>query len=265
MTMSFHENTESHDSFSDKIDLQPANPSTQPVCLIPGGRGHLGKTLIARWAYERAQNDGRLVLLADGDRTNQSLRGYFKNASFPPSADPAAVQIWLESEIEQAAAKRKSIIIDFGAGDLTLKKMATELALAQTLEEMGLRPVALYCVGADPDDLSALFSLYEAYAPPSIIIAFTTFSLPRHVSPVEALETITHRHPDLGRILDQGAEIIPVPVLTCAHKLSDRRMNFHEAASGEGPDPLGPFDRQRVTTWLRFMQDAFAPVAHWLP
>ncbi|MFT8347145.1 hypothetical protein [Gluconobacter oxydans] len=246
-------------------NLSDCDKSSKPICLIGGGRGGRGKTSTQRWLYERAHNAGRSVLLADGDHTNQSLRGFFPEASSPPSAEPAAVGAWFEAEIERASTTAQSLIVDFGGGDQTIKKMSRELSLVESIQEAGLTPVALYCIGGDPDDLGALYSLYDAFAPPATLIVFSRFALPSHIDAVSWLETAVSQHEPFQAILNAGAELVPVPTLSCAHRLSERRLKFFDALSGAGSNPLGVFDRQRVQTWMREMETSFARVTHYLP
>jgi hypothetical protein len=57
-------------------------------------------------------------------------------------------------------------------------------------------------------------------------------------------------------------------VKAAAKAVEDRRIGFRPAMNGEAPERgygLGPFDRNRVWHWLAAMDDAFAPIASWLP
>ena len=59
-----------------------------------------------------------------------------------------------------------------------------------------------------------------------------------------------------------------MPRLHAAKAVEDRRIGFRPAMNGEAPEQgygLGPFDRSRVRHWLAAMEDAFAPIASWLP
>ncbi|GEM16993.1 hypothetical protein NBRC3293_1490 [Gluconobacter oxydans NBRC 3293] len=172
---------------------------------------------------------------------------------------------WFEAEIERASTTAQSLIVDFGGGDQTIKKMSRELSLVESIQEAGLTPVALYCIGGDPDDLGALYSLYDAFAPPATLIVFSRFALPSHIDAVSWLETAVSQHEPFQAILNAGAELVPVPTLSCAHRLSERRLKFFDALSGAGSNPLGVFDRQRVQTWMREMETSFARVTHYLP
>ncbi|GBQ24141.1 hypothetical protein AA12717_1704 [Gluconacetobacter sacchari DSM 12717] len=203
--------------------------------------------------------------VADADHTNQTLRGFVSDAVSPPSADPVSVQGWLEDELASAAATNTSIIVDFGAGDQVIANLAREVTLVEAIKEIGLQPTAVYFIGADPDDVATVEMLLHSFAPTATIIAYARHVVARHVDPSVALRSLIERSNMLSALLDGDARLVPVPVLSCAHKLSERRVGFLDAMSGHGPEPLGPFDRQRVTTWWRAMETAFTPVLHWLP
>jgi hypothetical protein len=52
--------------------------TTLPQFIVPLGRGARGKSWWARWAIERAQSQGREIVVADADRTNPTLSSYFE-------------------------------------------------------------------------------------------------------------------------------------------------------------------------------------------
>ena len=53
------------------------NASENPRAVFAVGRGGRGKTVAYRWMVDRALNQGRDVIVADADRTNQTLAAFF--------------------------------------------------------------------------------------------------------------------------------------------------------------------------------------------
>jgi hypothetical protein len=53
-----------------------------------------------------------------------------------------------------------------------------------------------------------------------------------------------------------------------AREIERKRLSFAQARDGlapEGTSPIGVYDRSLVRSWLQQMEEAFAPVAGWLP
>ena len=224
----------------------------------------------SRFAAERAFNNGRALTLADADRTNQTLAAYFPDVVSPPSADPKTIAAWFDKLIEEHIERRRSLIVDFGGGDLVLKTVAKEIPLVTFIEEHGIMPVALYFVGPDPDDAAYLVSMErdKLFAPKATIIVFNEYSVPDHMPEAEAFDQTVFMHPVIAQVLDRGGEIVRMPTLRAAHEIDRRRLSFFDAADGKtkgGLPPLGLMDRQRTATWLRQMEESFATVRHWLP
>ncbi len=72
------------------------------------GRGSRGKTMLCRWMIERALDAGRVPVVADGDRTNQSLARAFSGVLSPPSADDADVREWIAGLVEALLIERRT-------------------------------------------------------------------------------------------------------------------------------------------------------------
>ena len=244
--------------------------SSEPRLIVPLGRGSRGKSLWTRWAVERAQSEGREVVVADADRTNPTLAGYFEGVVTPPSADDRDVREWLASFIEAQIAGRFTAVLDLGGGDLVLKRIAREIQLVPFLREHGIRPVAVYLLGADPDDLAYLRDV-EAdglFAPEATVIVFNEALVPIHRTPSTAFGETVQGHAILAKTLDRGAKLVWMPRLEPAQEIDARRLTFAAAEASqvkEGQAPIGPWKRQQIALWRRSMEAAFAPVADWLP
>jgi hypothetical protein len=256
---------------TDTRDNVPAPAaSSEPKLVVPLGRGSRGKSLWARWAVERAQSEGREVVVADADRTNPTLGGYFEAVVTPPSADDRDVREWLATFIEAQIDARFTAVLDLGGGDLVLKRIAREIQLVPFLREHGIRPVAVHLLGPDADDLAYLRDVETdgLFAPEATVIVFNEALVPSHRTPSTAFTETVQGHPILAKTLDRGAKLVWMPRLEPAQEIDTRRLTFAAAEVSkvkEGQTPIGPWKRQQITLWRRSMEAAFAPVADWLP
>lgn len=240
-----------------------------PKLVVPLGRGSRGKTFLARWIIERANSSGRGVVVADIDRTNATLSEYFEGVVNPPSADDRDVIDFLSSFFEQQIEKRFSGVIDFGGGDLVLKRMAREVNLVEFLAQYKVDPVAVHLIGPDRDDLAYLHSVEqgEIFAPSSTILVLNEALCPPHRTPLAYFESTIRNDPILVRAVQRGARLVRMPALEPAGELDRRRLSFAAAERGDdgGSHGIGPWKRQQIATWRRAMEAAFAPVSDWLP
>ena len=233
------------------------------------GRGARGKTWLARWLIERAQNAGRAVVVADADRTNATLSAYFDGVLTPPNADDADVHDWFVALTEQQIEERFTTLLDFGAGDLMLKRVAREIGLVPFFGAYGIEPVAIHLLGPDRDDLAYLRDVEEGglFAPKATIIVLNEGLVPAGRSAKAAFGPVLD-NPILNAALARGAKAIWMPRLIPAHEVDERRLTFAAAVAGrikEGQRQIGPYNRELIKNWLRAMEQNFAPVAGWLP
>ena len=144
-----------HDDAVAELERAPvASTAENPRAVFAVGRGGRGKTVAYRWMIDRALNQGRQIIVADADRTNQTLAAFFgKLVVSPPSAADDDMCPWLDGLLEKAISERQSLIVDLGGGDQLLKHAAMELGLTEFLERNSIIPVVLHFAGADSDDL----------------------------------------------------------------------------------------------------------------
>lgn len=248
----------------------PASPPHIPSLIVPQGRGGRGKTWWIRWAVERAQSQGREVVVADADRTNATLSAYFDGVVKPPSADDRDVREWLAAFVEQQIENRFTAVMDFGGGDLILKRVAREIGLVEFLVGHGIRPVAVHMIGPDRDDLAYLQDVETdgIFAPDATILVLNEALVPPHRTAASAFAETVQSHPILEQTIARGARLVTMPRLEPASEIDMRRLTFTAAEAGrvrEGQAPIGPWKRQQIARWRRAMEEAFAPVADWLP
>ena len=70
---------------SSSAAANPKPEASAPKLILPVGRGSRGKTFLARWLIDRAQMQGREIVVADADRTNPSLAGYLNGVQRRPA------------------------------------------------------------------------------------------------------------------------------------------------------------------------------------
>jgi hypothetical protein len=250
---------------ADVAQLDHPSPATtnRPKAIFAVGRGRCGKTVAYRWMIDRALKQGRELIIADGDRTNQTLGAFFPNVESPPSAADDTMRPWLDGLIERAINQRKSLLLDLGGGDLLLKQTALELDLPGELAQHGVTPVVLHFIGADTDDLAYLRVTERKglFAPEHTAVIFNVGVVPAGVSPEAALEKHTRDPALMGALERGGSHLIVMPRLVCMTVVDDARLRFSEAVYPK----IGLMNGSRVRLWLRDMETAFDPIASWLP
>lgn len=251
------------------IEPRPADATARPKLVVPLGRGGRGKTWWLRWALERAQNAGRLVAVADADRTNATLSAYFDGVLTPPSADDADMRDWFIAFCEQLIERHLTALLDLGGGDLLLKRLAREVGLADFLDSHGIQPVAVHVIGPDRDDLAYLRDLEtdRLFAPQATLLVLNEALVPLGRSTQAAFGGVLD-HPIFQDAVKRGARPVWMPRLVPAHQVDGRRLTFAAAEVSrvkQGQDPIGLWDRQMIANWRRAMEENFAPVADWLP
>ncbi len=220
-------------------------------------------------AAERAQDQGRSIVIADADRTNATLGAYFANVLTPPSAEDADMRDWCIALCERQIADRFTVLLDLGGGDLILKQLTREIELAGFLEANGVQPVALYPIGPDRDDLAFLRDMEEGglFAPKATILVLNEGLVPSNRSVQTAFQPILE-HAIFQAAIARGARAVWMPRLVPAHEINDRRLTFAAAEAGQvknGQTPMGLWNRQLIAKWRRDMETNFAGVAEWLP
>jgi hypothetical protein len=244
----------------------PEQPN--PKLILPLGRGHNGKSFWTQWMIDRAQTQGREVVVADGDRTNPSLAAYFEGVLTPPSAEPDDMEDWFSAICEQQAERRFNTVIDLGGGDQLLKSLARRIDFSEFSKYFGVDLVAVHLLTPDIDDLAFLRDL-EAdglFAPEATIVVLNEGRTDGRRSFDSAFKAVLD-HPVFLATVKRGAKPIAMPRLSCASELALRRLTMSTAESGRSKDalpPLGPLKRQTIARWLRDMERSFAPVAAWL-
>ncbi len=230
------------------------------------GRGRTGKTTLIRWMAEKASTASAPVVCIDMDRTNAALTSYIEGVQRLPTVDDTAGVQWLQRGLDAIARSGASALVDLGGGDTILMKLVEEVpSLAGMLGEAGLEVVLVYLLGPQPDDLSPLATFAElGFAPRATVLVLNEGLLGPGVPPDTGFDVL-RRHSIFRKAEAAGAPIVRFPRLSPAAEIERRRVHFAQARDGQGPAPLGPFDRARIRHWLERMDEEFAPLGSWMP
>jgi hypothetical protein len=242
------------------------NIGDQPRLIIAAGRGKVGKSVTLRYAIERCIQRGGTPVIADADRTNQTIAAFFPGAIKPPSAEDDDVNDWLNALLDRQIAERTTAYLDLGGGDLTLKKWARELDLAAFVSGYGITPVLLHLLGSDVDDLAYLRDLETVFAPPHTAIILNEGMVPSGRSAAAAFAPVVS-HPVFTAAVARGAVVTKIPRLGPMQLVDRRRQSFQDAADGKdkpGHDVMGPTMRQMVAMWLRDVDQSTQGISSWI-
>jgi len=265
---------------------QAAGPLTAPELLsrlvFTFGRGTRGKSFWARWAIDRALNAGRDIVIGDFDRQNQSLRTLYGDArcTVPAGAEDADVEEGLRDLAEAAMEQPRTGIVDFGAGDTTLRRVSRKLGgFARFLEENRVGCTAVHVFGPSLDDLAVLKDLEPqpkardelerqgVFAPRSTILVLNEALVPPGSSPERSYKPLIS-HPVFQAAVERGAVPVFMPRLDVAREIELKRLGFIAAEAGQpGPDGtrIGPWNRSLIRTWRQTMETIHQDVLGWLP
>ncbi len=229
-------------------------------------RGRTGKTTLIRWMAEKAATASAPVICIDMDRTNAALTSYIEGVQRLPTVDDTAGVQWLQRGLDAIARSGASALVDLGGGDTILMKLVEEVpSLAAMLGDAGLEVVLTYLLGPQPDDLSPLATFAElSFAPRATALVLNEGLLGPGAAPATGFDVL-RRHSVFRKAEAAGAAIVRFPRLSPAAEIERRRVHFAQARDGQGPAPLGPFDRARIRRWLERMDEEFAPIASWMP
>ncbi len=234
------------------------------------GRGKTGKTTGIRWAAEAAVANGRSLLMADMDPTNDTFSKYFGGVLRPPEAsEPAIALKWLDKLLQHALQQGMSLLVDLGGGDTTLRRLVTQLPdLVAMFEAQGFAVIMLYAIGPQEEDLSPLATLQSLGLRPTATAIVLNEAMIEVGDTRESAFARVFGHSAFRAAVDRGAVPVWMPRLLAAQQVEIRRLHFRDAADGQvgqGTSPLGPFDRSRVLNWLQAMDANFAGIKTWFP
>jgi len=242
--------------------------ASAPVLAVGLGRGSSGKSTGLSEVIWRARDQGRRVIVADGDMRSKTLSGLFPDATRPETEEMVDIKAWFNQLLNQMTREKTSCVIDLGGGDRALRDYGRDLRLVEFCRRRGIEPVALYFLGSEPEDLSHIVSIWDGgyFKPTRNLLVMNEGTLKGDTNPLKAFER-TMSHPDFQRIVSEGAKPIMMLRLACMNLLKSKGTSFYAAASGDGESPLDPVEEFMVSDWLEDLEQKRWEVgaAAWLP
>ena len=129
-------------------------------------------------------------------------------------------------------------------------------------ESIGARPVVLFFIGPDIDDLAHVEAMQSAgtFLPANAAIVLNESLVRPGQTAANAFEPILKR-PEFAAIMDRGTKWVTMPRLACMQDLAATRTGFFQADHAA----LGPVRHFMVADWRKKMEASLAPIAEWLP
>ncbi|UEM08010.1 hypothetical protein JL101_035765 (plasmid) [Skermanella rosea] len=239
-----------------------------PVLAVGLGRGGGGKSTMLAELVWRAKNRGRSVIVADGDMRSKTLSTLFPDAITPESEELPDIKKFLTTLLNRIAKEGRSAVLDLGGGDRALLEFGRDLRLVEFCARRGIEPVALYCLGPEPEDLSHVVTIHEGgYFKPGRILLIMNEGIIRSGQSVAGAFDRTMNTPSFERLVADGAKPILLTRLACMELARSVSGGFYAAASGDTENPLDPVEEFMCADWLDDLEKKRAQVgaSAWLP
>jgi hypothetical protein len=239
-----------------------------PVLAVGLGRGFGGKSTGLAELVWRARNQGRSVIVADGDARSKTLAGIFPDATFPPTEELPDIKAWLNTVLNSMVKEKRSAVLDLGGGDRVLMEYGRDLRLVEFCSRRGIEPLALYFLGPEEEDLKHVLAIWEAgYFRPKRTLLVLNEGVIREGRTVAGAFEKTLAHPGFEKMVQAGAVPILMQRLACMDLVKTNGAGFYAAASGEGDKPLDPVEEFQVQDWIEDLEGKRqkAGAVAWLP
>jgi hypothetical protein len=242
-----------------------------PVLAVGLGRGFGGKSTGLSELVWRARNQGRQVIVADGDPRSKTLASMFPDATFPATEELPDVKEWLSQVLNRMLAEQRSAVLDLGGGDRVLMEYGRDLELVEFCAETGIEPLALYFLGPEEEDLKHVLSIWEAgYFRPKRCMLVLNEGVIREGKTMAGAFAQTLNHPGLNAMMEAGAVPVMMKRLTCMDLVRKSGIGFYGAAAGgKGVNgkPLDPTYAFMTKKWLEHLRNERAEHGgeEWLP
>jgi hypothetical protein len=249
-----------------KANGQDTSPA--PVLAVGLGRGFGGRSTGLAELVWRARNQGRSVIVADGDARSKTLAGIFPDATFPPTEELPDIKAWLNTVLNSMVKEKRSAVLDLGGGDRVLMEYGRDLRLVEFCSRRGIEPLALYFLGPEEEDLKHVLAIWEAgYFRPKRTLLVLNEGVIREGRTVAGAFEKTLAHPGFEKMVQAGAVPILMQRLACMDLVKTNGAGFYAAASGEGDKPLDPVEEFQVQDWIEDLEGKRqkAGAVAWLP
>ncbi|KJB91250.1 hypothetical protein N826_31475 [Skermanella aerolata KACC 11604] len=240
-----------------------------PVLAVGLGRGFGGKSTGLSELVWRARDQGRDVIVADGDARSRTLAGMFPEAVSPATDELPDVKEWLSGILNRMVEERRSAVLDLGGGDRVLQEYGRDLLLVEFCGEYGIEPLALYFLGPEEEDLKHVLSIWEAgYYRPKRTFLVMNEGVIREGRTMAGAFGPTLGDPGVAGMIAAGAVPVLMKRLACMDQVRKSGLGFYGAAAGAkgvSGKPLDPTYAFMVRKWLRDLESERVAQAGWLP
>ena len=240
-----------------------------PVLAVGVGRGGSGKSFVLEEMVWRARAQGRRVIIADGDMRSSTLAGIIPDdVTRPPSDALPDKKEWLTGVFNQMLLEGVSAVVDLGGGEQVLQEYGNDLAIVDLCTEAGIEPLAIFCLGPDPEDLQHALSIWEGgyFRPDKALLILNEGAIRTGRTVAGAFEK-TLQDPGFLRMIEGGVRPILLPRLACNDLVRETRKGFYAAAAGSGLDTRFQVQKIMVGRWLKALEHKRAEhgASDWLP
>lgn len=254
----------------------PEDAASRRALVIRMGRGRTGGTTVLDVMIQWARVALRRVLIADGDLRNSTLSALYPpdtegGTLRPQSDDLADMKDLFTSAMGKAVEGGASLVVDFGGGDRVMLEYGREVSLVEMTEGLGMRPLALYVTGPEPDDFEHILSLWKSkvFRPERSLLVLNEHLVPSGRSPEGAFRYVLSR-PEMEQMGDEGLRVVVMPRLPSMQQVREAGLSLIDALQGKPGNkgvPLEPVRAFMVKAWFRRLEAAFAEAGalEWLP
>jgi hypothetical protein len=236
-------------------DGQNAHSHIRGRLIVVLGRQRVGKTTVMNACVQYCRALGGQIEVWNADQQNRThtLSTFFADAAEPPAGGLADVQGWIEEQLSGLVRQGGNVALDAGGGLTGFSNLASEVPIVGTLEDLGIKIVALFCVGPEQADLDYLdqFAHADGLLPEATAIILNSGLVLSGRSSGGAFAAV-RANGALRRAAGRGAKVFTFPGLPCMSEVTDRGIAFADAAVGlvkPGQDPMQLFDPVRVHRW----------------
>jgi hypothetical protein len=231
-------------SFLSDTDNDPSPLSAQPWWLIRGGRGRVGGSTFLDYVVQWSRHRGRRVKPLDGDLRSRTLSALYPKtnpsgaaiqdaAEAPDSEDLAAMKAWFGGELDQSVGENVCRAVDFGGGDRVMQEYGGDLKIGEFCERFSLGLIWAFILGPDLEDLQHVVQvLRSGHISGGHILLVLNEGVIRHGQTTTGVFATTAADRAYLALLNDGAQAVIMPRLTCMDILRQRGLGFYEAAAG---------------------------------
>ncbi len=183
------------------------------------------------------------------------------------------MRAWLNDELDSMVEERVvSRVLDLGGGERVIAEFTRDLSLPSCCSEYGIRLVAAFFLGPDPEDLRHTVEVVRSGdLAGSHVLLVLNEGIVQQGQSTEAAFTPIISDPSFVELLDRGARLVFMRRLSCLRILRERNAGFYDVAVNardrDGARRFSPILHHLTTTWLKELEEQHQRrgVVDWLP